>query len=247
MENCVSLGSLSGSGEVGGIPAKVKAEHGAVVKDCLSAASVSASSGSVGVLIGGSADAATASGNYCMKSGSANTTGGETELTDWVKAVSVLNEKYSNVFGRFLLNTDETGAVLATPKLTGVQDGKVTDNNTTSVRFIATLRDTLRYERVGFRITVNGGEEKIFSCQHVYLKLLASENGAQVEVSAEAMGGSYLYALTVNGIPATGTVTFTVVPFADDQADSEGAQTYLGQGYTVTYTDSVFVSATPIA
>lgn len=241
------MGSLSGSGEVGGIPAKVKAEHGAVVKDCLSAASVSVSSGSVGVLIGGSVDAATASGNYYMKSDSANTTGGEIELTDWVKAVSVLNEKYSNVFGRFLLNTDETVAVLATPKLTGVQDGKVTDNNTTSVRFIATLRDTLRYERVGFRITVNGGEEKIFSCQHVYLKLLASENGAQVEVSAEAMGGSYLYALTVNGIPATGTVTFTVVPFADDQADSEGAQTYLGQGYTVTYTDSVFVSATPIA
>ena len=244
VEDSISLGSLSGNGDCGGILAF--AQDGSVVKNCLSAASVSTTTGSAGILVGGSAEKATFSGNYYKKADSANTTGGETELAGWSDVVAVLNEKYSSTWGRFLLNTDGTGAVLATPKLAGVQDGKAT-GDTFSVRFIATLQDTLRYERVGFRITVNGGAETEISCKHVYLKLLANEAGGQVEVSASALGGSYLYALTVDGIPATGTVTFTVVPFAVDQAGTENAQTYIGQGYTVTYTNGVFTSATPIA
>ena len=242
---CISLGAISGKNESGGILARVPGSD-TVVKNCLAAASVTTTSGDCGVLLGRNADKATVGGNYYMKSGSANTTGGENELTDWAGVAKVLNEKYSDLWGKFMLNTDGTGVALATPKLAGVQDGKAT-GGTFSVRFIATLQDTLRYERVGFRITVNGGNETEISCKHVYLKLLANGVGGQVEVSASALGGSYLYALTVDGIPATGTVTFTVVPFAVDQAGTENAQTYLGRGYTVTYTDGVFMSAKPIA
>ena len=245
VSGCVSLGAISGKGESGGILARVSGSD-TVVKNCLAAATVTTTTGACGVLLGGNAGKATTSGNYYMKSGSANTAGGETELTDWAGVAKVLNEKYSDRWGKFMLNTDENGVVPATPKLAGVQDGKSADGSL-SVRFIATLQNTLRYERVGFKITVNGGAEKSISCKYVYLKLTATENGAQAEVSAAQLGGSYLYALTVNEIPATGTVTFTVIPFADDMEGVENPQTYLGSGYTVTYVDGVYVGATPIA
>ena len=244
VSGCVSLGAITGKGEAGGVLAI--AVDNCVVKDCLAATTVTTTNTSCGVLIGGNAGKATTSGNYYMKSGSANTAGGETELTDWAGVAKVLNEKYSDRWGKFMLNTDENGVVPATPKLAGVQDGKSADGSL-SVRFIATLQNTLRYERVGFKITVNGGAEKSISCKYVYLKLTATENGAQTEVSAAQLGGSYLYALTVNEIPATGTVTFAVIPFADDMEGVENPQTYLGSGYTVTYVDGVYVGATPIA
>ena len=245
VSGCVSLGAISGKGESGGILARAS-ESDTVVKNCLAAATVTTTTGACGVLLGGNAGKATTSGNYYMKSGSANTAGGETELTDWAGVAKVLNEKYSDLWGKFMLNTDENGVVPATPKLAGVQDGKSADGSL-SVRFIATLQNTLRYERVGFKITVGGGAEKSISCKYVYLKLTATENGAQTEVSAAQLGGSYLYALTVNEIPATGTVTFTVIPFADDMEGVENPQTYLGSGYTVTYVDGVYAGATPIA
>lgn len=242
---CISLGAISGKNESGGILARASGSD-TVVKNCLAAATVTTTTGACGVLLGGNAGKATTSGNYYMKSGSANTAGGETELTDWAGVAKVLNEKYSDLWGKFMLNTDENGVVPATPKLAGVQDGKSADGSL-SVRFIATLQNTLRYERVGFKITVGGGAEKSISCKYVYLKLTATENGAQTEVSAAQLGGSYLYALTVNEIPATGTVTFTVIPFADDMEGVENPQTYLGSGYTVTYVDGVYAGATPIA
>ena len=242
---CISLGAISGKSESGGVLARVPGSD-TVVKNCLAAASVTTTSGACGVLLGGSAAKATASGNYYMKSGSANTAGGENELTDWAGVAKVLNEKYSDLWGKFMLNTDENGVVPATPKLAGVQDGKSADG-TLSVRFISSLQNTLRYERVGFKITVGDNAEKSISCKYVYLKLTATENGAQTEVTAAQLGGTYLYALTVNEIPATGTVTFKVIPFADDMEGTENPQTYLGNGYIVTYVDGVYAGATPIS
>lgn len=249
LENCVNLGVITAGGDCGGLLADASAEKSTVIRNCLVAGSVSTTAGSLGILIGGkNAAKATCSGIFYMESDGADKTGAAdgTKLADWSAVVDRLNESYSSVWGSFLLNTDGTGAVAATPCFAGVQDGAV-QNGIFSVRFVGMLQDTLRYGEVGFKVSVNGGSVKTISCKNVYLKLLATDNGEQTEMTAAELGGSYIFALSVADIPAAGTVTFTVTTYATDQTTSANRRTYNGTTYTVTYVDGVFNSISTAA
>ncbi len=252
---CVNLGNMNGKGNVGGIMAmaisaaatETAPAYVTTVTDCFSAGGqTSTVAAECGVIVGYASDKATGSGNLYKKFGSAHTSLGDTEMAAWTDVVTKLNELYSEAWGKFILNNDENGVVPATPKLAGVQDGKAADGKL-SVRLIATLRDTLRYDEIGFQIRVNGGETNQISCKHVYLKLLSRENGNQTTITADELGGSFVYALAIDSIPATGTVTLTVTPYANDLDYANNGIVYIGVSYNVTYVNGVFQGAVPVA
>ncbi len=101
------------------------------------------------------------------------------------------------------------------------------------VRFCAAL-DTLEYENVGYVITASYGEGQTkrweVNCRSVYTALTALENGSEVQITAEECGGTYLYALSVTGVPAdAGAVTFAVTPYG-----VQSGETIVGNRFAVT-------------
>ena len=121
------------------------------------------------------------------------------------------------------------------PTFEGVQEGKVDD--VFSVRFVATVKD-LNYSEVGFKITAMDGEKSWTNRTHtVYSKLIGNTDTGVVEYTKENLDGEYIYALTIKGVPTTGTVTFNVKTYGIvDGIELEG------RTYAVTYTDGEFVS-----
>ncbi len=123
----------------------------------------------------------------------------------------------------------------AAPVFEGVQEGTVGD--VFSVRFVGTVA-SLDYSEVGFKITAMDGEKSWEQGTNVvYNKLIGSTDTGVVEYTKESLNGKYIYALTIKGVPATGTVVFKVTAYAI----VDGAE-ITGTTYTVTYTDGAFVS-----
>lgn len=115
-------------------------------------------------------------------------------------------------------------------------------DGTQRVRFIAAI-DMLGYSNVGFRIsaayTVDGTVKTVGidkDCTLVYTSLTATDGeGTVVRVTAEELGGTYLYAVVINGVPANaGDVVFTVTPYA-----AQGGRTFEGSTVTITYRNGV--------
>ncbi len=141
-----------------------------------------------------------------------------------------------------------------TPQLKAVQE-TTAEGGVQKIRFLAAVAENgitpetaatspLTY---GFTVTATvGGATKFtnrsFTLKNLYEAVTATEDGTTESVTAGDLGGTYIAALVLTGVPAEGTVVFTVTPwmtYADDAAAVTGAT------YTVTYTDGVFVSAEP--
>ena len=129
----------------------------------------------------------------------------------------------------------ETIPAPVAPVYEGVQDGTV--DGVFSVRFVATVKD-INYSEVGFKITAMDGEKSWTNRTHtVYSKLIGNTDTGVVEYTKENLDGEYIYALTIKGVPTTGTVTFNVKTYGIvDGIELEG------RTYAVTYTDGEFVS-----
>lgn len=127
----------------------------------------------------------------------------------------------------------------------GVQESAI-ESGMFNVRFVATV-DGLDYDEVGFEITANynnGGspatKDLSKSCSQVYNALTGNSEKGIVTYNAGDLGGEYLMALTVTGIPAdTGAITFNVKPYSM----LGGIKTY-GTAYDVVYTNGIFTSQT---
>ena len=124
----------------------------------------------------------------------------------------------------------------------GVQESAV-ENNTFNTRLIAVVED-LQYDGVGFDITASyteGGEAKTKTVKksytEAYTKITANTDAGLVEYAAEDLGGQFLYAISVKGVPATGKVVFTVKTFS-----VAGTTETVQSIYEVTYNDGAFVS-----
>ncbi|MBQ8850586.1 MAG: hypothetical protein IJ011_09670 [Clostridia bacterium] len=180
-----------------------------------------------------------------------NSSSGTETLEDIDSILAVLNSEsntYASKLGKFMPSTDGTYIVLGTPAVYGVQQGtteKITVNGAEkevfSVRFIITVNDTLSYKKLGLRLQANDGKPIDIDSNYVFTTLLATENGGeQTEISAESLGGTYVYAVIVNNIPlegisSDGSVTLTATPYAVDDAGNE----YLGASRDVTYVHGV--------
>ena len=114
-----------------------------------------------------------------------------------------------------------------------------------SVRLVGVLQDNLAltdYSELGFRVTAayaGGTKQFNTACKQVYGKLIGTaENNITEEYLASELGGAYLFALSVNGIPVSaGDITFTVQPYFITEAG-----TVTGSAYEVVYRSGTLVS-----
>ena len=130
--------------------------------------------------------------------------------------------------------------ITVAPVYEGVQDGKFGD--VFSVRFVGTVKD-LNYSEIGFKITAMDGEKSwTKSTNTVYSKLIGNTDTGIVEYTKENLDGEYIYALTIKGVPTTGTVTFNVKTYGIvDGVKVEGTT------YAVKYKDGRYVDTDVIA
>ncbi len=106
---------------------------------------------------------------------------------------------------------------------------------TFAVRFIATV-DSTNYQRVGFYITeANNGVELDTSTDTVYTAINSSTGNAY---TAAELGGKYITAIVIKGIPAGTALNFTVTPYVIDM----DGQKQEGAAYTVTITSEGVVT-----
>lgn len=107
-----------------------------------------------------------------------------------------------------------------TPTLIGYQDSyaSASEGGTYSARFLATLPTVEGLQKVGFTVTPKTetatGEAVDIEGNTVYDSVTALD----ATVTAISMGGKYVYALVINGIPADahGAVEYTVTPYVID-------------------------------
>ena len=120
------------------------------------------------------------------------------------------------------------------PVYEGVQEGTVDD--VFSVRFVGTV-DSLNYSEVGFKVTeLEYDRSWTKGTNVVYSKLIGNTDTGVVEYTEENLNGQYIYALTIQGVPTEGTVTFNVTAYGIvDGVEVEGTT------YAVTYTDGAYV------
>lgn len=114
----------------------------------------------------------------------------------------------------------------------------------TDVRLIGVL-DSLDYEAIGMDVlgflgAADETPDRTFrkEAKTVYGSILASADGSARRITASELGGSYIWALTVCGVPAEGTVTLAVSLYTV----KDGTKTATGT-YEVVFTDGVYVSA----
>ena len=132
--------------------------------------------------------------------------------------------------------------VTAAPVYEGVQDAKVGD--VLSVRFVGTVKD-LNYSKVGFKITAMDGEKPKSWTQEtttVYSSLIGNTDTGVKIYDKTNLHGQYIYALTIKGVPTTGTVTFNVTAYGIVDGKEVTDRTF-----AVIYTDGLYVKTVVIA
>lgn len=124
------------------------------------------------------------------------------------------------------------------PILEGCQI-KTNDDGTLSIRFIGTV-NARSYAKVGFKISVDGEEKPAIEGKTV-TPILRGKNsdGTVAELTAQDMGGAYMYIRVLEGVSSTGTHVIHVIPFS---VEKDGLEIF-GTGYTVTVEDGKLVSA----
>lgn len=158
------------------------------------------------------------------------------------EGIAWANELLGEKLGKLVLNTNGTGAVLATPTFAGVQESNVEAG---TIRLVATLNDSLNYSAVGFTVELVGGNTITKECNSVYRKLLSTNSqGFASEVTATELYGTYLYALTIQGIPTEGTITLKITPYGKSL---DNITVYESASYNVVYTNGAVVAITPCA
>ena len=155
------------------------------------------------------------------------------------EALAWVNELFADDLGIFVMNSDDNAMVKVQPNLVAIQEAAAA-SKAGNIRLVAQLSDCLRYSKVGFEITVDSGTLTKHETTTVLRKLLYSTEKGTKEITALMLGGTYLYAVEVEDmIPAEGTVTVTVTPYA---TEAEGETLYRGTSYVLTYTNGVLVS-----
>ena len=140
-------------------------------------------------------------------------------------------DSFEGYFGlNGISNSDSTDAApSATLTLTNVEVEKPVD-----VRFIATI-NTLDAKVAGFDINLKGSEKVVTKTTDTAYNAISANDDLEKIMAPD---GSYFVAVTINGVPTTGTVTFVVRPFY-----TYAGETIYGAAYEVTYTNGAFVGA----
>ncbi len=107
--------------------------------------------------------------------------------------------KYSEAYGK---------PVFVGWQATAAEDGAYT------VRLLAVVESYEDIGQYGFHITLNGAPSGMdVKCRYVYEAVSGLYDGVSRTVTAESLGGNYLVALHVDGVPAAASYDFTVTPY----------------------------------
>ncbi len=164
-------------------------------------------------------------------------------LSEWTFTGAVNN----GIYGVSLLRLNVTRDTTSAFRFVGVQNTAIDasgETPKTDVRLIGVL-DSLDYEAVGMDVlgflgAADETPDRTFrkEAKTVYGSILASADGSARRITASELGGSYIWALTVCGVPAEGTVTLAVSLYTV----KDGTKTATGT-YEVVFTNGVYVSA----
>ena len=174
--------------------------------------------------------------NYYLNECEMDATGATKVTLDEI--VDLINAKTEFVgnFGKFASNSEGTNIVVATPAYAGYQMGEIDENNKYTVRFLATINDVkladpCEYTVLGMEFSFDGGETfvKYTNVANVYTSVIATEDGAQTAVTAEKLGGKYIFAVIGTGFDATKSLNMVVRTYAEG---ADGVR-YYGDKYAV--------------
>lgn len=164
-------------------------------------------------------------------------------LSEW----TFTGAENNGIYGVSLLRLNVTRDTTSAFRFVGVQNTAIDasgETPKTDVRLIGVL-DSLDYEAVGMDVlgflgAADETPDRTFrkEAKTVYGSILASADGSARRITASELGGSYIWALTVCGVPAEGTVTLAVSLYTV----KDGTKTATGT-YEVVFTDGVYVSA----
>ena len=164
-------------------------------------------------------------------------------LSEW----TFTGAENNGIYGVSLLRLNVTRDTTSAFRFVGVQNTAIDasgETPKTDVRLIGVL-DSLDYEAIGMDVlgflgTADETPDRTFrkEAKTVYGSILASADGSARRITASELGGSYIWALTVCGVPAEGTVTLAVSLYTV----KDGTKTETGT-YEVVFTDGVYVSA----
>ena len=143
----------------------------------------------------------------------------------WIFNTAVSENSLSTI-ALHKLNPTDTAPVNA-PAYRGCQLSAVAGGKF-STRFIGTV-DTLDYAQVGFAIQITDYKTSSYAAQTysaatVYESIVGRADdgvGGAVRYTAEDLGGSYIFALTVQNIPSDASVSFLVTAYHKTGADGE--------------------------
>ncbi len=166
----------------------------------------------------------------------------------WDDATMTTN-KYGETAANIKVSADYQAIISATnytpgvtvPETNGVvyrghQRSSALTDETYDIRLVATV-DSLNYEEVGFKFSISGTGIEVtdqqFSCTKVYSSLTGKDDGITKTYTAEALGGTYLMALALEGFTADmGQITITVTPYWIEAGETDAT---LGTSYQVVY------------
>ncbi len=140
------------------------------------------------------------------------------------------------------------GEAKTAPAFRGSQVSPITEDKH-ALRLVGTV-DSTSYAEVGFKVQVTDYKsasynEQAYMTTTVYNSILGSTtNGNWITYTAAQLGGTYIYALTLEGIPTDATVTLKVTPC---YKLTEGGETLTGESYTVVIENGKIVSQTVVA
>ena len=164
-------------------------------------------------------------------------------LSEW----TFTGAENNGIYGVSLLRLNVTRDTTSAFRFVGVQNTAIDasgETPKTDIRLIGVL-DSLDYEAVGMDVlgflgAADETPDRTFrkEAKTVYGAILASTDGSARRITASELGGSYIWALTVCGVPAEGTVTLAVSLYTV----KDGTKTATGT-YEVVFTDGVYVSA----
>lgn len=242
VEDSANIGTLSGSSNIGGFVGVVNVDT-MKVKNSFAFGNIIGTAANVGPFAGtGSKDFASAESlAYIEPEKAGNSKGvGETAASSPESSVALLESMFPDM--KFTLN-EQNAPVIASPILRGVQNTEPEDG-TYRVRFIIAL-NTANYTKIGYTLKysyMNGTEKVEFSETKYGLRLYksinaAAENGQMGSVKPEDLFGSYLCALTVDGLPVSvGEITFELTPIVETET-----AVFNGETKTVRYNAGQYV------
>ncbi len=243
IDKCINLGNLTSPKKVGGIICQfTKAD--CTISNCYNGGTITGTSKGVIVQTGTPTDATNCyspldGGTYHKTVSAADinaafnnalTTAGA--LTDTTKAASAI----TNVIKAANAITLENG-------LFAVQTSTPA-SNAFNARFLAKVKSCEGKAAVGFTVTING-VSRDYNTPTVYESIIAENDlGLTDVVTVANLNAAGFFAVSVKGLPASGTVTVTISTYSQETV---GGDKTVIDNYTVTFTDGAFVSCVPVA